>query len=168
MRRTGVRFRGAQIRNGPAASRYRHQSLAAEACGDFDRCARAPRSKRGLPGNVAPTLFPVNDIEKHVRIGFRRSTTPLPPQPQTKNALAYAPLGRAAPHRPKSVTRSPSKIRRLPIQFRKEKKPAPVVVRQMRVGKDQRAKGPKDRSARSPRTYLRGRTKTNRRSGFHS
>jgi hypothetical protein len=62
MLRTGVRFRVAPIRNRAVANRFRRQSLAAEAYGDFDRCARASRSIVGCLGNVAPTLFRVNDI----------------------------------------------------------------------------------------------------------
>src|SRR5258708_1504950 len=62
MLRTQGRFRAAYIRNGPVESSCRHQSLAAEACGDFDRCARASRLIGGRLGNVARMLFVVNII----------------------------------------------------------------------------------------------------------
>jgi len=59
-----------QIQNCAPADRSCHQSLAAEADGNLDLGARAPRFMVGHPCNVAPGLFRVNDIAKGVRLGF--------------------------------------------------------------------------------------------------
>src|SRR5713226_2808026 len=62
MLQTWGRFRAAQLRNCPVASSCRRQSLAAEAYGNLDLCARAPRFMVSRLSNVALALFGVNVI----------------------------------------------------------------------------------------------------------
>ena len=98
---TWGRFRGAQILSGPAARSCRRQNLAAEACGNLDLCARAPRFMGESPVGsviVALTLFRVNDPAQHVRLGF------------VPKASAPSDAVRATPDQPRAGQSPPSEM----------------------------------------------------------